>query len=60
MKKSITEFAVETDKNKVVKRVGKSVVLQPKTHFCGERTKWFDDAKMLFGKLNTASSVTLK
>ena len=47
MKKSITEFAVETDKNKVVKRIGKSVVLHPKTHFCGERTKWFDDTKTL-------------
>ena len=46
MKKSITEFAVETDKNKVVKRIGKSVVLQPKTHFCGERTKWFDGTKI--------------
>lgn len=42
MKKSITEFAVETDKSGVVKRIGKSVVLHPRTHFCGERTKWFD------------------
>ena len=47
MKKSITEFAVETDKNRVVKRIGKSVVLQPRTHFCRERTKWFDDSKLL-------------
>lgn len=47
MKKSITEFAVETDKSGVVKRIGKSVVLQPKTHFYGERTKWFDDSKLL-------------
>ena len=30
MKKSITEFAAETDKNKVVKRIGKSVVLHQK------------------------------
>lgn len=29
MKKSITEFAVETDKSGVIKRIGKSVVLQP-------------------------------
>ena len=42
MKKSITEFAVETDKSGVIKRIGKSVVLQPRTHFCRERTKWFD------------------
>ena len=47
MKKLITEFAVETDKRGVVKRIGKSVVLQSKTHFCGERTKWFDDSKLL-------------
>lgn len=47
MKKSITEFAVETDKSGVVKRIGKSVVLQPKTHFYGKRIKWFDDSKFL-------------
>ncbi len=47
MKKSITEFAVETDKSGVVKRIGKSVVLQPRTHFCRERIKWFDDSKLL-------------
>jgi hypothetical protein len=47
MKKSITEFAVETDKSGVIKRIGKSVVLQPRTHFCRERTKWFDDSKLL-------------
>ena len=47
MKKVVTEFAVETDRNNLVKRIGKSVVLQPRTHFCGEHTKWFDDSKLL-------------
>ena len=47
MKKDTMQFAIEKDRNKVVKRIGKSVILQPKPHFSGERTKWFDDSKLL-------------
>lgn len=47
MKKDTMQFAIEKDRNKAVKRIGKSVILQPKPHFSGERTKWFDDSKLL-------------
>lgn len=47
MKKSVSEFAVVTDKDNVVKKIGKSSVLHPKTSFCGKKTKWFDDSKLL-------------
>lgn len=47
MKKDTTQFVVVTDSNKVVKKIGKSTILQQKTNFCGKPTKWFDDAKLL-------------
>lgn len=47
MKKNTTQFAVMTDKNKVVKKIGRSSVLHPRTNFCGKSTKWFDDSKLL-------------
>ena len=47
MKKAISEFAVVTDKDNVVKKIGKSSVLHPTTSFCGKKTKWFDDSKLL-------------
>lgn len=47
MKKETMHFTIEKDSNNVVKRIGKSVISQPKPHFCGERTKWFDDSKLL-------------
>lgn len=46
MQKQTTEFAVET-KNGEVQRIGRSVVLQPKTNYTGKGTKWFDDSKLL-------------
>jgi predicted secreted protein len=47
MKKQMNQFAVQT-KNKVVERVGNSVIYQPKTHFKGgKQTKWFDDSQLL-------------
>ena len=45
-KKQTIEFAVET-KGGVVQKVGRSSVYQPKTNFKGEKTKWFDDSKLL-------------
>ena len=43
MKTQTTEFAVEI-KDAVVKRIGKSVIYQPKTEFKGGRTvKWYED-----------------
>ena len=47
MKKRINQFAVVTDSNKVVKKIGHSTILQPKTCFKGEPTKWFDDSKLI-------------
>lgn len=40
------EFAVVKE-NKVVTKVGKSTILQPKPKFKGEVTKWHDDNKLL-------------
>lgn len=47
MKKEMTQYAVMTDSNKVVQKIGRSTILQQRTHFCGKRTKWFDDSKLL-------------
>lgn len=55
MKKRINQFAVVTDSNKVVKKIGHSTILQPKTCFKGEPTKWFDDSKLLKKKNRTGS-----
>ena len=47
MNKQTMQFAVVT-KNGVVQRVGRSVVLQPKTNYQEKQaTKWFDDRKLL-------------
>lgn len=42
MKKQTIEFAVET-KDGVVKRSGKSAILQPQTNFKGGSVKWYED-----------------
>lgn len=49
MEKQEVQFAVETDKNKVIQSIGKSVITQPKICFDESkgRTKWFDDTKLL-------------
>lgn len=42
MQTQTNEFAVET-KNSTVQKVGKSIVLQPKTNFKGGAIKWYKD-----------------
>lgn len=42
MQTQTNEFAVET-KNGTVQKVGKSIVLQPKTNFKGGAIKWYKD-----------------
>lgn len=42
MKTQTTQFAVKT-KNGIVKKVGKSSILQPKTNFGGGSIRWYID-----------------
>lgn len=42
MQTQTTQFAVET-KNGVVKNIGRSTILQPKTIYSGKGTKWHSD-----------------
>lgn len=42
MQTQTNEFAVET-KNGTVQKVGKSILLQPKTNFKGGSVKWYKD-----------------
>lgn len=42
MEKQTIKFVVES-KNGVVQRVGKSIILQPKTNFKGGSIKWYED-----------------
>lgn len=42
MQTQTTQFAVET-KNGVVKNIGRSTILQPKTIYSGKGTKWYSD-----------------
>lgn len=46
MQKQTVEFAIQT-KGNVIEKVGKSVVLTPKTEFKGGEIKYFDDSKLL-------------
>ena len=41
-----TTFAIVRE-NGIVKQVGKSTVLLPKTNYKGSGTKWFDDSKLV-------------
>ncbi len=42
MHKQTVEFAVVT-KNSTVQKVGRSILLQPKTNFKGGSVKWYKD-----------------
>ena len=44
MKTQTIQFATVT-KNGVVQKVGKSIILQPKTNFKGGSIKWYEDKK---------------
>lgn len=46
MHKTTVQFATVTE-NKDVKKVGKSVIVQPKTNFKGGTIKYFDDSKLI-------------
>ena len=46
MKKQTVNFAVKTQ-NGIVKKVGRSAVLQPNSKFKGGSVKWFDDSKLI-------------
>ncbi len=46
MHKTTVQFATVTN-NKEVKKVGKSVIFQPKTNFKGGSIKYFDDSKLI-------------
>lgn len=46
MKKQESTFAVET-KGGAVQTIGKSVILQPKVAYNGQKTKWFDDSQLI-------------
>jgi len=42
MHKQTNQFAVVTENN-VVKQIGRSIILQPKTNFKGGSIKWLED-----------------
>lgn len=44
MKTQTIQFATVTQ-NGVVQKVGKSIILQPKTNFKGGSIKWYEDNK---------------
>lgn len=46
MHKQTRQFAVVTE-NKVVKKVGRSTITQPKINFNGKGINWYDDTKLL-------------
>lgn len=46
MHKQKNEFVIET-KDRVVQRIGKSIISQPRTNYTGKGTKWFDDSKLI-------------
>lgn len=46
MKKQTVEFGVRIRKG-IVQEVGTSTVFQPKVHYNGAGTKWFDDSVLL-------------
>lgn len=41
MNRTINVFAVTKD------GIGRSQILQPKVHYTGKGTKWFDDSKLI-------------
>lgn len=46
MNKQTWKFATQKRNNEVVK-IGRSFIEQPKVHYTGTGTKWFDDTKLL-------------
>lgn len=49
MQKQEIQFAVKTDRNKVVQSISNGIITQPKIRFDESKghTKWFDDTKLL-------------
>ena len=47
MQKQTVEFAVETAKDGVIRNIGKSTIIQPKTNYDGRKTRWFDDSRLI-------------
>ena len=50
MKKQIVSFAVQTDKQGTIQKIGRSVIEQPKVNFKGgsfKSVKWFDDSLLV-------------
>ena len=46
MEKQTMYFAIEK-KNRIITKIGRSIVIQPKPNFKGGSVKWFDDSKLL-------------
>ena len=46
MKSQTMHFATVT-KNKIVTKIGRSTIIQPKPNFKGGSIRWFDDSKLL-------------
>lgn len=42
MKTQTAEFVIQTEDN-VVKKIGRSIILQPKTNFKGGQIRWYED-----------------
>lgn len=47
MKKQIVSFAVQTDKQGTIQKIGRSVIEQPKVNFKGGSVRWFDDSLLV-------------
>lgn len=45
-RRQILETAVEF-KNGQVSRLGKAAIYHPESHYCGQKTKWFDDSQLI-------------
>ena len=46
MEKQTMYFAIEK-KNRIITKIGRSIVIQPKPNFKSGSIKWFDDSKLL-------------
>ena len=47
MKKQMISFAVQTDKQGTIQKIGRSVIDQPKVNFKGGSVRWFDDSLLV-------------
>ena len=47
MKKQMISFAVQTDKQGIIQKIGRSVIDQPKVNFKGGSVRWFDDSLLV-------------